>query len=146
MILAAVINSPVANAFVSTREGKTDITIETVREIPMPVLNKTQCDKIRSLVARYQAALQRGLFKPTSDDPEYLLKQIDAAVLDGYHFPPRLEREVLEYFRGYSRPTPHPFSEYLPKDCDFAFSLSRFLSPRFGGLTAKELLGRISNL
>src|SRR5205085_11053449 len=41
-ILSAILNSPVANAFVATREGKTDITIETLNLIPAPYFTESQ--------------------------------------------------------------------------------------------------------
>ncbi len=144
VVLSAILNSPLANAFVATREGKTDITIETIRDIPMPVLNDAQRIRLRELVTRYQVSI-RGLFDDSAehDGPERLLKEIDAVVLDGYRLPPRVERELLEFFRGHKRRTRHHFGEYIPKDCDFAFSLSRFLAPNYGGITANELLSRM---
>ena len=140
--MSAVLNSPVANAFVAVREGKTDVTIETLRSIPVPRFTGSQATRVRELISHYQAAttLHGGTWDALS---EQLLKEIDAAVLDAYRLPPRVERELLEFFRGHKRPTRHPFGEYIPKDCDFAFSLSRFLAPNHGGLTAKDLLSRM---
>ena len=57
--------------------------------------------------------------------------------------PPILERALLDYFRGETRPTRHKFGDYVPADVTFAFSLSRFLSRNFGGLTAADLLGKV---
>jgi N-6 DNA Methylase len=145
VVLSAILNAPVANAFISTREGKTDITIDTLRAIPMPILTAAEQNRIRELVARYQIAIDRSNLDEVAvvEDPERLLKQIDAVVLDGYKLPPHVEVELLEFFRGHKRPTAHPFGEYMPKDCGFTFPLSRILSPNYGGLTAKELLSRI---
>ena len=56
-ILSAILNSPVANAFVATREGKTDVTLETLRLIPLPYLTKSQEARLRSLIAQYQETL-----------------------------------------------------------------------------------------
>lgn len=144
VVLAAILNSPLANAFVSSREGKTDVTIETLKKIPIPSLNSAQQQRIRELVARYQSATYSDLFTAHSDgDPETLLKEIDASVLDGYRLPPRLERELLDYFRGHQRPTAHPFGAYIPDGTDISFSLSKYLLPHFGGLSAVGLLGRM---
>ena len=146
VVLSAILNSPVANAFVSTREGKTDITIETVNAIPMPSLTTGQVERIRELVSRYQTATngyRLGEAEVSIDDPERIIKEIDAVVLDGYRLPPRVERELLEFFRGHKRPTRHGFGDYIPKDCDVAFSLSRLLSTNYGGLTGKELLSKL---
>jgi len=144
MILAAILNSPVANAFISTREGKTDVTIETVSQIPMPVFTEAQRAKLRGLVERYNSVIMKPpLSSRSMDNPERLLKEIDAAVLDGYRMPPRLERELLDFFNNHKRPTPHLFGDYIPPDCKVFFPLSEFLSPEFTHNTAGAILRRM---
>jgi hypothetical protein len=142
-ILSAILNSPLANAFVATREGKTDITKGTLERIPMPYLTESQMERLKSLIADYRDAIA---FPRTihSGDPERLLMEIDALVLDGYRLIPRLETELLNYFRGVNqdRPTSHYFGDYLPADCDVYFSLSDHLSARFKNATSGELLRR----
>jgi len=140
-ILAAILNSPVANAYVATREGKTDITLETLRLIPMPLFNQSQRERLKAVVSQYQSLLQNQDARG-SGKLEYLLKEIDAAVLDGYRLPPRLERQLLEFFRGHDRPVPHSFGNYMPPDCEVYFSLSEFLSPEFSAATSGALLRR----
>ena len=146
--LSAVLNSPVANAFVATREGRRDITVETLRNIPVPYFTRSQEDRLRLLIQRYQtsAELHRSGMMVTTlpDEPEYLLKQIDAIVLDAYRMPPRLERGLLDFFRGYKRPVSHDFGEYIPADSKVYFSLSEYLSPDFNAATSGALLKRIS--
>jgi len=141
-LLAAVLNSPVANAFVSTREGKTDITMETLRLIPMPVFSDSQRHRIRELVGQYQVLLREPLVGDDSHELEHLLKQVDATVLDAYKLPPRVERQLLDFFREHPRPVAHGFSDYIPPDCEVFFSLSDFLSPEFSDATAGSLLKR----
>jgi hypothetical protein len=145
VILAAILNSPLANAFVATHEGKTDITMETLRRIPVPRFDEPQRERLRLLVSRYQQALLP--FSNTSDNAERLLKEIDALVLDGYFIPPMLERQLLDFFggQGQERPVSHPFGDYFPEDCDVYFSLSDYLSPEFSAATTGALLKRISN-
>lgn len=147
VILAAVLNSPVANAFVATREGKTDITKDTLQLVPIPHFTEVQKERLRLLVASYQKAIDNpALFRERSaEDPETILKNIDALVLDGYRMPPRLECEVLEFFRGEQqhRPTAHAFGEYLPAGNDVYFSLSEYLSPEFAEATSDQLLRRM---
>ena len=168
--LSAILNSPVANAFVATREGRRDITVETLRLIPLPHFTHSQEERLRVLIQRYQKTVgsTSGSFDDVkksrkrhveqhyvrslaaaadasfSDDPECILKQIDALVLDGYRMPPRLERQLLDFFRGHSRPTSHEFSEYVPADCGVYFSLSEYLSPEFKAATSGELLKRMA--
>lgn len=114
-LLSAILNSPVANGFVAAREGKTDITIETLRSIPVPGFTHAQARRLRDLIARYQQATAELLHSGTFDEvSERLLKEIDAVVLSGYRLPPRVERQLLDFFRGHVRPTPHPFTSYFP--------------------------------
>jgi hypothetical protein len=147
-ILSAVLNSPVANAFVSTREGKIDITKEILEQVPIPILSLAQITSLRELIQKYQRLTKQEGFmtaiNANAAEAERVLKLIDAAVLDGYHLPPRVEQELLEFFRGDERPTPFPFSAYLPEGEDVYFSLSERLSPRFKESTAGSLLKRMA--
>ena len=45
-----------------------------------------------------------------------LLVWIDALVLQGYDLPPRLERQLFDFFEGRKRPVLHDFQGWLPKD------------------------------
>ena len=133
-ILSAILNSPVANAFVATREGKVNTTTETLKKIPIPHFTEPQKEQLNGLIKRYQnAAKSFALLRDASDDPESLLKQIDALVLNGYRMPPRLERQLLDFFNGHGqkRPVPHDFGDYFPTDFEAYFSLSEYLKPEF---------------
>jgi hypothetical protein len=141
--LSAILNSPVANAFVATREGKTDVTIETLGLIPVPHFSEVQRFKLRALIMEYQRITSTIPLQGVSGDAEGILRQIDATVLDGYGMPPRIERQLLDFFRDQPRATKHSFADYIPKDCSVYFSLSEFLSPDFAAASAGELLGRI---
>jgi hypothetical protein len=142
--LAAVLNSPLANAFVASREVKTDITFETLHLIPLPYFTDEQKIRIRELVEEYQRATTPGWGPIEGRDPSRILMEIDATVLDGYRLTPRLENQLLNFFRGRNskRPTPHYFGDYLPPDCEAYFSLSDHLSPRLKEATIGELLKR----
>jgi hypothetical protein len=144
ILLAALLNSPLANAFVASREGKTDVTVEILKQLPVPIFTSHQREKLREMVGSYQQiSAQPDLFSGVSNgDPERLLMEIDALVLDGYKLPPRLEHEVLAYFQGhnYKRPTSHAFSDYLPPGQESYFSLSTHLSPKFQRATTAAML------
>jgi hypothetical protein len=145
-LLSAILNSPVANAFVATREGKTDITLETLKDIPVPRFTASQRERLRDLIKQYQSSVAPlPLQAKNSIDPNRLLMEIDALVLDGYHMPPRIENEVLNFFQGQGedRPTRHTFGDYLPPDCYVYFSLSAHLSPKFQNATVGRLLERM---
>ena len=141
VLLAAILNGPVANAFLASREGKTDNTIETLRLIPVPVFTPEQRAALRSLVERYQEVVgEPAIVHGSTDAAERLLKRIDAMVMDGYGLPPRLEREVLDCFRGYRRPAGHEFGPYFSEKEESLFSLSEYLDSGFSKATAGELL------
>ena len=139
VVLSAILNSPVANAFVATREGNRDITAEVLRSIPVPSFSPHERKQLRELIGRYQAATHEFSLKlePTL---ELLLKRIDACVLDAYHMPPRLERQVLDYFNGEKRRVAHPFGGYFPSEFDVFVPLSEYLDPRFSKSTVGELV------
>lgn len=130
VMLAAVLNGPVANAFVSTREGKTDITKDTLREIPMPVFTPAQRERLVALVAEYERRIQE-LFLSQDDSLAQLLLSIDALVLDGYRLPARLEHEVLAFFEHQERPVHHRFAGYGTGEQGVFFSLSQLLDTDF---------------
>ncbi len=141
VLLAAVLNGPVANAFVSTREGKTDITKETLAQLPVPLFAAAQAEGLRKLAAEYQ------LVAHDPDRGPRALMEIDAAVLDGYRLPPRLERRVLDFFHGENgRPTPVPFGDYPTWGQDVYFALSFHLSGRFEAATVGASLRRLAQL
>jgi hypothetical protein len=105
VVLTAVLNGPVANAFIATREGKTDITKDTLRKIPVPSFSKESKDEIERLVGEYVALVSLCYGTEDMKIAEPLLKKIDAAVLAAYKLPPELERELLGKIRG-RRPIP----------------------------------------
>jgi hypothetical protein len=139
VILAAVLNSPLANAFVATREGNRDITAEVLRLIPVPKFSRTLADHIRGLVHRYEESINI-LMIHSPEDPERLLKKIDAAVMGAYRMPPRLERAALDYFNDNDRRVGHPFHNYFPATLDIFVHLSEYLDDKFARTTVGALL------
>jgi len=133
-LLSAILNSPLANAFVATREGKLNVTQEILTLIPIPYFTESQKDMVRVLIKEYRES-----------PSERLLMEIDALVLKAYNLHPRLETELLKLFQeqGHYRRTSQGFGDYLPADFDVYFSLSDYLSPRFQEATAGELRKRM---
>lgn len=139
VILAAILNSPVANAFIAEREGLRHITNETLEQVPVPVLTEPQKRRLHELVKEYRRTFEEPeFFVDTTESMERLLLEIDALILDAYRLPPKLEYELLRYFDGYNikRRTVHKFSDYLPSDSESYFSLSTHISPKFQRATA----------
>jgi hypothetical protein len=90
-------------------------------------------------VHRYEDSINRiALDQP--EDPETLLKGIDAVVVEAYKMPPRLERVLLDYFNDNDRKVSHPFYNYFPATLDVFVHLSEYLSEKFARTTVSELL------
>lgn len=143
LVVAAILNGPVANAYIATREDS-DITNETLRAIPVPRLHLAQTVEIKALVANYLDAVEamHGRADQNWTDVSALLRRIDATVLLGYDLPPRIERKLLDYFRGFRRPTPFAFGEYFPADFRPCFSLAEYLDSDFALSSVQEVRKR----
>lgn len=138
VVIAVILNGPVANAFATAHSGKRETTLDTLHKIPVPTLSRSQVGKLERLVTRYQRAVESASYK----EADRVLRKIDAIILDAYELPPRLERQLLDYFNGYHRQVPFPFGDYFPPDFNPCYSLSEYLSPRFSEATAGEFLKR----
>jgi hypothetical protein len=122
--LSGILNGPIANAFIFTHSPDYRFRAAAVKKIPIPHLFPTS---LGDLVAEYSTRLN----KPQAlADPRlpHLLSQIDAAVLKAYDLPPRLERELLELFRGEKRPVAHDWEHWLPEDFKPFIPLHEYLS------------------
>lgn len=118
-VLAAVLNGPLANAFVTEHSTDHDFTNVMLARLPLP--RKLDTVALGTAIREYKAALEERLrtLAPPDDLDERLnrlLVWIDALVLDGYDLPPRLERQLFAYFEGRKRPVLHTFQGWLPKD------------------------------
>jgi hypothetical protein len=133
VFLAAILNSPIANAFIATREGKTDITAEVLELIPIPPISDDAKRTMEAFVRRYVEEVSPAFLERQRDWKlaDRLLKQIDAFVLQAYNLPPRIERDLLDYFRHEKRQVPFSFEDYFPADFRPSFSLAYYLSDAF---------------
>jgi len=129
--LAALLNSPVGAAYISSHSPPDRIRVEAVRSVPLPSAIPPEVD---GLVDRYIAtlALHEELFSDQSLELKLrgLLDNIDTLVLRAYVLPPKLERELLEYFRDAKRPTVHAWHHWVPEPLAPAFTLSQLRSQR----------------
>lgn len=141
VLLAAILNGPVANAFVALREGSRDVTAEVLRLVPVPTFSPVSRARLHELVGRYETSIQ-SMPLDSPENPEQLLKEIDAVVLDAYRIPPRLERQILDFFNDNDRKVSHPFTNYFPATLDVFVHLSDYISPRFARTTVGELLSK----
>jgi hypothetical protein len=129
--LEAVLNGPVANAFLTTHCGRREFPIKAVLSIPFPILSKNDIDEICRLVSAYKDEVSHGSF-PISGHAraDKFLRQIDAVLLDAYGLPPRLERKLLDFFNGSQRLVPFSFADYFPPEFTPCFSLKEWLTGR----------------
>ncbi|KJS44035.1 MAG: hypothetical protein VR71_07555 [Roseovarius sp. BRH_c41] len=115
--LAAILNGPLANAFVTEHSTDHDFTNVMLGSMPLP--RKLDMITLGAAVREYEALINEKSHAVLVGN-EYdsrldrLLVLIDALVLDGYDLPPRLERQLFSYFEGRKRPVQHTFSGWLP--------------------------------
>lgn len=92
-MLAAILNGPLANAFVT--EHSTDHAFTNVMLASMPPPRKLDTVALQEVVLEYQSVLRENfmtLLQPDSSDARLtqLLVWVDALVLHAYDLPPRL--------------------------------------------------------
>ncbi len=144
--ISAVLNNPVAAAYVATREGKLDIRKVTLADLPVPTFSSEEIVTIDKLVESYRPAKSgRNEYElwhgnDASGGLRNLLLQIDAVVLRAYNLPPRLERQLLDFFRNEKRPVPFDFGNYFPDDFTPTIPLWRYVSPDFKQCSGQHLL------
>jgi len=140
LTLAAILNGPVANAFIADRDPAKGIRVSTMRAIPLP---RDIPAGLTALVAEYTAVVTSSTFelgRPSDDAAARLLDRIDALVLRAYDLPPKVERRLLEHFRGHRRPTVHPWQHWLPEGMDLAVPLHEYVSGIYAKATSNWVL------
>ncbi|NLE36555.1 MAG: SAM-dependent DNA methyltransferase, partial [Pirellulaceae bacterium] len=150
IVIAAILNGPVANAYVACRENKLDIRKTTLQGIPVPNLTATQVQSLSRAVDTYQELWSDGcsVLKPAdfADRARRALLEIDATLLRAYDLPPRLERELLDFFRGFKRRVPFDFTEYFPANFGPSIPLWMYLTSDFANCNARFLLDSIPRI
>src|SRR6185369_12093773 len=111
--LAAVLNGPVVNAFIATHEKK-HVRKKTLARAPLPRLSPLDIEALDRLVDQF-VKLESANESWSAELSREILINIDAQVLRGYNLPPRMERQILEFFRGRTRPVSFDFGDYYPQ-------------------------------
>lgn len=149
-VVAALINSPLANFALFVNEGKWRNRIGTIEAIPIPFLSRTNHERITQLIIEYQSIRAQyeleNLQEFVANECKERLIRIDSLVLKAYDLPPRLERKLLDFFRGYPRPVPFPFPDYFPQDFQPCIPLHEYLEMDMKRASAGELLKRVKPL
>ena len=150
-VVAAVLNGPVANAFIAVREGKRDIRVQTLRGVPVPDFDEVQQKRVVSLVQEY-ARIRGARLAQEVDEREahdqclQLLLEIDAEVLRAYNLPLRVEHDLLDYFHGHERAGPVGFNHYIPLGFRPHFPLHMHVSGLIAEASAAETLKRLPSI
>jgi hypothetical protein len=152
--IAALLNGPVAAAFVATRETSKHIAKTVLQRVPIPRLQPDQAAAIERLVDDYllvrsnTAAPDLPLWSLGNGEPvaKRILLQIDAEILKAYRLPPRLERLLLDCFRGAKRPVPFEFGDYFPVHFTATIPLWQYISSDFAKCTAEHLLSNLPKI
>ncbi len=144
--IAAILNSPLANAFVFDYDNTTKSAnrISTLENLPIPSVEfLTEDSKIHILSERLHAEMN-NLDRFTNESAlKKLLVEIDAEVLKAYDLPPILERQLLDCFQGIKRPIPIDFTGYYPEDFTAYIPLHELISEDIQESTGEKLLENI---
>lgn len=139
--LAALLNSPVCNAFLKANESGSLNRLVTFGSLPIPAAKWLRIGgAIDSLSRLMHYQISRGFL----DDAKSTLLKIDAEVLRGYDLPPRLEYELLASFQHALRPVACEFTGYYPDEFDSYIPLHELISPAFEEARADRILERLT--
>ena len=120
--LWAILNSPIANAFVFAHLGKRDNVVGDIREMPMPA--KASFGALETAATRY---VKEASSNPGAPKLKEYLFDVDCEVLRLYALPAKLERLILETFTGWERVgVPFNQSFYFPEGFRADVSLADF--------------------
>ena len=126
---AALLNGPLANAFLAVHSPEKGIRITAVKRIPVPA---TFPETLAGLVDEYVRHLREEALAPDREETlDALLLEIDAAVLQAYDLPPRLERELLSHFPADGRPVAHRWQHWNGSGAIPGLTLAERLSTRY---------------
>ncbi|RCK40579.1 hypothetical protein TH25_24400 [Thalassospira profundimaris] len=129
LAITALLNGPVANAFIALHSPQKVIRKGAIYDIPVPPsLPYAAAPHIEEYLALCGNV---ELFTNNEERLEKLLTKIDAAVLDAYDLPPRLEAQLLSYFVGFKRPVKHRWTHWDEAFPGPGLRLSERLSGKF---------------
>jgi len=120
LALWALLNSPVANAYVFSHLGKRDNVVGDIRKLPLP--RAASFVELERAAARYIDAASSGQTEISA-----LLLDMDCEALRLYDLPPHIERLLLDAFAGWERVgVPLSQTTYFPEGFAADISLSDF--------------------
>ena len=139
LVLWALINSPVSNAFAFAHSTKRDIITGTWRNLRLPELLSPSQQRIEAAVSSYLSAVQafENDFSLRNDEDREVEREalrllywrIDAEVLKLYALPVEMERKLLDYFKGCKRVgVPFHQERYFPEHFNEPIGLADYLA------------------
>ena len=140
----AVLNSPLANAYVYAHSLKRDVLVGLMQELPVPSESQQDVERVAQLARAYLDCVRQGgklggapLAQASA---RHHLLAVDAEVLRLYNLSPKHERELLDVFTGHPRAgVPFEFDRYFPDDFEPWLHLNEYLSEDFQRSTAGAL-------
>jgi hypothetical protein len=133
-LFEAILNGPLTSAFLAEHASNQHFTNELLKQLPIPRLDRM--GEVMDAQQRYRSAheaIMASALKPAGSDDllNRLLIEVDAAVLMAYDLPPRLERRLLEFFRGHEseRRVDHVFQGWMPEDFTAYVPLHEYIGP-----------------
>ena len=147
-VLAAVLNGPVANAFISTRDPVRHVHVRTLRDIPVPEFSREHAEYLASLVHQYVDTRNKWISRQLQEykaeaECRRLISAIDVEVLKAYDLSPEQERTLLDWFTGSRRLGPFEFTEYFPRSFAPRIPLHVYISDEFAQASAAETIRRL---
>ena len=106
-VIAAVINGPLANAWITLQRGSPrHNSIRELEQVPLPLLSRDQQARVVELVRAYSAGVVMADAESVvwNEDLARMLSEIDLLVLSGYDLPEALESALLDTFDDQERP------------------------------------------
>jgi hypothetical protein len=132
--LEAILNGPLTNAFLTEQASNQHFTNDLLKLLPIP--KHHGFGEVVEAVHRYRearAVAQANGLQPSGTDEllSRLLVAVDAQVLKAYELPPRLERRLLEFFRGHDheRRVGHLFGGWIPEGFTAYIPLHEYIGP-----------------
>jgi hypothetical protein len=123
--LAAVLNGPIANAYMADHSTEKRFRIRSLLNVPLPASAPAE---LGDLAREYAALLKERRLFAGDERLSSLLDQIDALVLEAYDLPPRMTRALLASFTGANRPVVHTWNPWGVSLDDPALSLKEIRS------------------
>lgn len=122
-VLWALLNSPVANAYVFSHLAKRHNLVGDIRKIPIP--NGIPTERVEATASAYLAAASSGTDHAKL---QKLLLEVDREVLKLYSLSHETEQSLLALFTGRERVgVPFQQVKYLPKDIEGHIRFSDFI-------------------